>query len=166
MKCPRCPSGLLKQEKYEEVQIDRCSTCLGVWLDEGELLHIIQKKEVQFTSNQIVETLNKTATVIPEFEYKTKEFCPKCSIQMTPMNFQYGSGVVIDRCPSKHGVWLDQNELEKAQIFFETNEIKKDSESKKWNELSNNAKNKSFSETKGIDGGILFKLIYKIINQS
>ena len=36
MKCPRC-DGNLKESKFEEVTIDTCDKCAGVWLDSGEL---------------------------------------------------------------------------------------------------------------------------------
>lgn len=40
MSCPRC-SGKLHAETYDEVSIDRCDTCGGVWLDAGELEQLI-----------------------------------------------------------------------------------------------------------------------------
>ena len=36
MDCPRC-TGKLHAEVYDEVNIDRCDTCGGIWLDAGEL---------------------------------------------------------------------------------------------------------------------------------
>ncbi len=36
MRCPRC-DGNLKEGKVEEVTIDTCEKCGGVWLDSGEL---------------------------------------------------------------------------------------------------------------------------------
>jgi uncharacterized protein with PIN domain len=36
MQCPRC-DGSLKESKVEEVLIDSCEKCGGVWLDSGEL---------------------------------------------------------------------------------------------------------------------------------
>lgn len=36
MRCPRC-DGSLKESKFEEVLIDTCEKCGGVWLDAGEL---------------------------------------------------------------------------------------------------------------------------------
>ena len=36
MRCPRC-DGNLKESKFEEVLIDTCDKCGGVWLDSGEL---------------------------------------------------------------------------------------------------------------------------------
>ena len=40
MGCPRC-TGKLHSEVYDEVNIDRCDTCGGVWLDAGELEQIV-----------------------------------------------------------------------------------------------------------------------------
>src|SRR4029453_611238 len=36
MKCPRC-DGSLQESKFEEVLIDTCDKCGGIWLDSGEL---------------------------------------------------------------------------------------------------------------------------------
>lgn len=36
MECPRC-DGVLKENKFEEVLINSCVKCGGVWLDSGEL---------------------------------------------------------------------------------------------------------------------------------
>jgi uncharacterized protein len=36
MKCPRC-DGTLKESKVEQVLIDTCDKCGGIWLDSGEL---------------------------------------------------------------------------------------------------------------------------------
>jgi hypothetical protein len=35
-KCPRCGGGL-KEQHVEDVKIDECQGCGGVWLDRGEL---------------------------------------------------------------------------------------------------------------------------------
>ena len=43
MGCPRC-TGKLHAETYDEVNIDRCDTCGGVWLDAGELEQIITEE--------------------------------------------------------------------------------------------------------------------------
>src|SRR5918993_3754036 len=42
MKCPRC-DGSLKESKFEEVLIDTCDNCGGVWLDSGELEQLTKK---------------------------------------------------------------------------------------------------------------------------
>ena len=42
MKCPRC-DGNLAESKFEEVMIDTCDKCGGVWLDSGELQQLTKK---------------------------------------------------------------------------------------------------------------------------
>ena len=44
MKCPRC-DGSLAESKFEEVLIDTCDNCGGVWLDSGELQQLTQKEK-------------------------------------------------------------------------------------------------------------------------
>jgi hypothetical protein len=44
MKCPRC-DGTLSESKFEEVLIDTCDKCGGVWLDSGELEQLTQKEK-------------------------------------------------------------------------------------------------------------------------
>jgi hypothetical protein len=44
MQCPRC-DGSLKESKFEEVMIDTCDKCGGVWLDSGELEQVRQKEK-------------------------------------------------------------------------------------------------------------------------
>lgn len=36
MKCPKCGSDL-KQVVFRGIKIDKCDSCKGVWLDDGEL---------------------------------------------------------------------------------------------------------------------------------
>ena len=36
MQCPRC-DGRLHEVAFENVRIDRCDKCRGIWLDAGEL---------------------------------------------------------------------------------------------------------------------------------
>jgi hypothetical protein len=43
MQCPRC-DGNLKESKFEEVLIDTCEKCGGVWLDSGELEQLTRKE--------------------------------------------------------------------------------------------------------------------------
>jgi uncharacterized protein len=42
--CPKC-GGELHTGNYENVQIDVCDNCGGVWLDAGEMQKIVQKAD-------------------------------------------------------------------------------------------------------------------------
>ena len=43
MLCPRC-DGTLKESKFEEVLIDTCEKCGGIWLDSGELEQLTKRE--------------------------------------------------------------------------------------------------------------------------
>lgn len=42
--CPKC-DGKLVETDYENIKIDVCGGCHGVWLDAGEMAQILQKEE-------------------------------------------------------------------------------------------------------------------------
>ncbi len=44
MKCPNCDETLLMMEK-NQIEIDYCPACRGVWLDKGELDKILDYAE-------------------------------------------------------------------------------------------------------------------------
>lgn len=43
MDCPRC-DGKLHADSFDDVEINRCDNCGGIWLDAGELEQIIDKE--------------------------------------------------------------------------------------------------------------------------
>ncbi|MCA1624604.1 MAG: zf-TFIIB domain-containing protein [Acidobacteria bacterium] len=44
LKCPKCDGSLVEAD-YENIKIDVCENCAGVWLDAGELAQIVDKDE-------------------------------------------------------------------------------------------------------------------------
>jgi uncharacterized protein len=44
LQCPKC-DGTLYETEFENITIDVCSGCTGVWLDAGELAQIAAKEE-------------------------------------------------------------------------------------------------------------------------
>ena len=46
MKCPKCGHDM-KEETLENVSIDRCTHCEGIFFDAGELEQIFAQKEEQ-----------------------------------------------------------------------------------------------------------------------
>lgn len=45
MQCPRCDGGTLTETKVDDVSIDRCDKCGGMWLDSGELEQLTRREE-------------------------------------------------------------------------------------------------------------------------
>jgi Zn-finger nucleic acid-binding protein len=166
MKCPRCPGGpQLKIEHYEGVEIDRCAQCHGVWLDEGELLRVVNAREAPISSEHLTQALQAASTGIPSGEHQTVEHCPKCAKPLTPMNYTYSSGIILDRCPALHGVWLDGKEIEKVQAHAEHWESEASKKQQAWSSLARDAKAQAELErAQGVRAGSrLFRLLSKYL---
>ncbi len=138
MNCPRC-SGVCRVEIMEGVEIDRCQLCDGVWLDKDELLPIIRNEEEKFSEDLIKETLKTASKGVPEEEVKNVLYCPKCKSAMRPINYDYSSGIIIDACPSGHGLWFDKDELSKVQIYREKSKDEFEEHIDEWSKLVSGA---------------------------
>jgi Zn-finger nucleic acid-binding protein len=46
MKCPVCPDSNLLMTERQNVEIDYCPQCRGVWLDRGELDKLIERSTI------------------------------------------------------------------------------------------------------------------------
>jgi len=80
MKCPKDESELLK-EMYEGIaEIDKCATCQGVWLDEGELEKIQETMRNNYTEElKILPSLLSGAFDVANSKAEKERGCPKCS---------------------------------------------------------------------------------------
>lgn len=47
MKCPVCKDVTLQISTRQNIEIDFCPECRGIWLDRGELDKIIERSEVE-----------------------------------------------------------------------------------------------------------------------
>jgi len=120
MNCPHCSKPLEKRIYEGNVEIDGCSSCRGMWLDQGELERIQSTVEHDYT-----ERLKKPAnTVAQSFEMAKQRSrpaiqCPKCERSMIKKESGMCSGVMVDKCPSCSGLWLDDGEVQQLEVFFE-----------------------------------------------
>ncbi len=104
MDCPVCRNALITLE-LDEVEIDHCLDCGGIWLDAGEL-------------EMLLGDSAKASAVVTSFSAATrcKEKPRKCPICLKKMEKilvgQDDKTVLIDRCPKADGLWFDSGELE------------------------------------------------------
>jgi len=99
LKCPRDASELTK-ETYQGVQVDRCVTCNGRWLDHHEL------DEIEATIARDED--QRRATI--EYAKRPSELkCPVCDKQMRSFNYR-AYNLELDTCEDAHGFWLDAGE--------------------------------------------------------
>jgi Zn-finger nucleic acid-binding protein len=119
MNCPHCKTASFFTKEYETVEIDQCKECQGIWLDHNEITQIVTNLATDFSEIETKKTVSSAFSGIPKGEFKKERLCPKCSSAMCPINYTVDSGVIIDRCPNDHGVWLDFFELEQVQQYRE-----------------------------------------------
>lgn len=100
MYCPACKNPMIILE-LNQVEIDYCSSCKGVWLDSGELELLFQN------SNE--KSLTESLTLRPDY-IEEKRKCPICKIKMEKIEFDK-TEIILDRCVNNHGLWFDNGEL-------------------------------------------------------
>lgn len=114
----RC--GSMLEVFYNDVEIDVCPVCIGVWLDDTELAEIVRSPERSWPPGVVEHVLEVTGKMgIPSAEFERVLDCPQCSEILDPVNYQANSGIITNTCQNGHGVWLDHGELAKVQIYME-----------------------------------------------
>ena len=107
MKCPKC-IGKLEEKTYrmgdEELKIDACWVCSGLWFDEGELKRALKA--------HIADAAPASADARKVDYDPGKAKCPRCQVEMHTRRKPGSAGLAQDVCPQCHGVWLDGGELE------------------------------------------------------
>ena len=113
MNCPACKNPMIILE-LNQVEIDYCSACKGIWLDNGEL-------ELIFSNSKQKEILNYFS-VKKDFD-EAKRRCPVCKKKMDKVEFEK-TGIVLDSCTKNHGLWFDNGELKSLLKTSEENNNK------------------------------------------
>ena len=104
MDCPVCKNEPMIVLELNEVEIDYCLNCKGIWLDAGELELLLGSS----TENE--EFLNSFNIDDQKKEKKLK--CPICNKKMEKTLVIGDKKVRIDKCKANHGIWFESGELE------------------------------------------------------
>lgn len=86
--------------ELDQVEIDYCNSCKGIWLDSGEL-------DLLFTNS---EQGSINDFLIAKSDHLDAKRCPICKKKMELVEFN-NSGIILDRCTNNHGLWFDNGEL-------------------------------------------------------
>ena len=105
MICPKCGTDELAGGMGAfGVEVDRCGSCGGVWLDKGELG--VYFKDASKFDAALGEAL-KTAKA-------SFRRCPRCVKDMLAARLEK-AGVELDSCPNCSGLWLDKGEFDELK---------------------------------------------------
>jgi Zn-finger nucleic acid-binding protein len=91
--------------EMEGVEIDRCVTCHGTWLDLGELALLLEAGGS--SSDAWQQALRDAHT-----DRKTDRRCPRCPRKLQEIHVGEEPVVALDRCPWGDGLWFDVGEME------------------------------------------------------
>ena len=135
MNCPRCHIEL-RVKNYRGIEVDRCPTCGGMWLDYGEL---DQLEDTVFDKDKL-----KGSLMFRSFD--SELVCPKCEGRMQRFNYR-AYNMELDFCEQEHGVWLDAGE-EKRVLELMKQRIKdlnrKANAEKEWGDFLTKLRSPSF----------------------
>lgn len=102
MDCPVCRGPMIVLE-LNQVEIDFCLECEGVWLDAGELELLLESSEEKDA------VLN--SFIVKKDSKEKKRKCPICLKKMEKILCSKDGKILIDKCPRNDGIWLDRGEL-------------------------------------------------------
>lgn len=104
MDCPVCKDRAMITLELNEVEIDYCTVCHGIWLDAGELELLLGEPE---KAGQLLNSFR-----IDSMSTEKMRKCPICDKKMQKVIV--GSAkppLLIDKCRKGDGLWFDQGEL-------------------------------------------------------
>ena len=120
MKCPADGQELTKQTYEADIEIEKCQTCGGIWLDDNELERIQSTSERDYSDSiNRAPDLAAQAYAMAMQQSKPTVCCPGCGNAMERIEHAGCSQIMVDTCPSCSGVWLDDGELKALEVFFE-----------------------------------------------
>ena len=104
MECPVCKNEAMIVLELNEIEIDHCLKCKGIWLDAGELELLLGDAE---KGRELLEQFQ-----IDKSNWEKKFKCPICGKKIEKISVGNKGKIIIDRCKNGHGLWFDQGELE------------------------------------------------------
>ena len=93
--------------EHEKIELDYCTTCLGVWFDAGELALLLESLDLDVGEFNVSDILTLPEKRIAE----KKRRCPVCRKKMRKAAVGHEPAVVIDVCPWGEGMWFDGGEV-------------------------------------------------------
>jgi Zn-finger nucleic acid-binding protein len=105
MICPTCRKVMIVVEQ-DQVELDHCPQCSGVWFDAGELELMLERMGLDSGALSLAKIMG-----LPEAETKEKKRrCPVCGQKMKKRHIGQPA-VLIDVCPRGDGLWFDGGEV-------------------------------------------------------
>jgi Zn-finger nucleic acid-binding protein len=128
-KCPRCEVDLV-QIALSQKQLDECTSCGGLWVNNNTLQEICADQERQQAVIGFHPEITTTTGRVSSKPARAYIPCPECRKLMNQRQFASCSGVIVDWCKA-HGTWFDRDELRQVVQFILDGGLKKAREKEK-----------------------------------
>ena len=103
MRCPKCRSDM-QQIMIDGTEVDRCSSCHGLWFDSGELGKLRTREAAAALDIGDVDT-GKKQNAIEHYR------CPRCAGPMNRLVDPEQPHIWFEKCGSCRGAYFDAGEL-------------------------------------------------------
>lgn len=112
MQCPKCKtesfeplSVTLAVFSNQQVAVDRCKSCQGIWFDEQELPQLLAAEPQRLSAL-------RAGSGKDELDARRGN-CPRDGSVLLRVYSAINRSVVLDTCLQCRGIWLDGGEFEK-----------------------------------------------------
>jgi Zn-finger nucleic acid-binding protein len=107
--CLKCTS-VLDKARIDEVEVDLCPRCGGLWLDHGEIERLSRKQQGEIDRLRRLLGSRKGPPPVPS---DLTSSCPACTSTMREVKLGGGT-LTIDWCTRCKGLFLDRGEIDLA----------------------------------------------------
>ena len=105
MDCPKC-SGEMELVSYDQIEVDRCTSCGGLWFQPEELRAL---RDDIWMADYIIDSgdkaVGKKANALKDYH------CPECNASMLEEADEEQPHITYESCPNGHGTYLDSGEF-------------------------------------------------------
>lgn len=106
MICPACKHAMVIVE-HENIELDYCTNCKGVWFDSGELELLLEAAGLENYEVFLERIIDSKEASSPE----KKRRCPICNRKMKKSYIDEDNKLLVDICKLGHGIWFDGGEV-------------------------------------------------------
>jgi len=117
MICPTCKHHMFVVE-FQQIELDYCGNCHGVWFDQGELELLLAKV---MHGDGAKPVINSVLQIEDAASDEKRRRCPICRRTMKKVNVAGDKHVLIDACVQQDGLWFDGGEVDHLIQFLEGN---------------------------------------------
>ncbi len=103
MNCPKCNEPMATVT-YEDIEVDRCTGCRGIWFDMLEADHLKEMKGSEALDDG-------DPAVGRKFNEVDRIDCPRCEVEMLRMVDSRQRHIWLEACPVCYGIFFDAGEF-------------------------------------------------------